>query len=350
MKLSSILFLFLYCLSGLSAQDNMDTLLIDNFDDGDRINSLGGNIVDFSDVGAGGNSTIFNSPKLHKGSDSTGHCLYASWKLGKKYEYPFAGIVILLDKNEKNFPPAENYNGIRFKAKGSGSVFFKFGLDTTRTSYNEFKSETIHLNNVWNTYEIYFEDLVQEPWGRQTEWNSKILYVISFQADSNYGPSGEIFLDDIEFIKPAGSGDSIIAQKDLIGVFGKTVAVVGLESNVVKESTSSSLVDFLLNALVNVNRVNVIDRQSIDLILEEQQLQLTGITDTTKATEIGKILGVEFVVIANLSQIEDIYYLHVKMISVQTATIIGSTLTPANSTGEFLEMCNKGIDALFQKF
>ncbi|MBN1647926.1 MAG: hypothetical protein JW874_07830 [Spirochaetales bacterium] len=361
--------IFLFCIlfsvfSALaSAQDSSQFLLIDDFDDRTSKNEFGGEYYNFDDhesPAGKGNSKIKFSTKKKPGYADEGKCLWVNWQIGLALEYPFAGLYMALINDQNPFRKAADYDGISFMARGEGTLWFRLHTGQIGKDRYNYQPDQIKLGKEWKEYRIMFKDLKQVDWEKQVPFDPAMLNGFNLTGDIGSTVNLELYLDDLKFIKAgytaaksqtiADTGNNgMIAQKELAEVFGKSVAVVGLQSDVVSETTSSSLVDFLINALVNVNRVDVIDRQSIDLILNEQKLQLSGITDASTATEIGKIIGVEYVVIANLSKIEDIYYLHVKMINVETATIIGSTMTPASGPADFLNMCNNGIDALFQK-
>lgn len=60
--------------------------------------------------------------------------------------------------------------------------------------------------------------------------------------------------------------------------------------------------DLLTNKLVQRGTYSVIERQRIDAILQEQGLGLSGLVDPTTAAQIGKILGVRYVLIGSITR------------------------------------------------
>lgn len=101
----------------------------------------------------------------------------------------------------------------------------------------------------------------------------------------------------------------------------------------------SSVSDRLLTQLVKSNRFNVIDRKNLDKIIEEQKFSATGLVSEETGAKIGKILGLDKLVVgkivtynskyhkaeyANGEKIQDAYYdielkATVKMLNVETA-------------------------------
>ncbi len=97
----------------------------------------------------------------------------------------------------------------------------------------------------------------------------------------------------------------------------KKLAVVGLNNQVdnLSKQTINGLVVFVENAFVNVGKVKVVDRQNIAKIMEEQKFQLSGITDESTAVE--------------------------------TAQILGSSISQVSEDTGFLNMCNDAVYKLF---
>lgn len=60
--------------------------------------------------------------------------------------------------------------------------------------------------------------------------------------------------------------------------------------------------DELVTALLETNRFRLIEREEVDKILEEQNLGKDGVLDPQTAAKIGKILGVQYLVIGRISE------------------------------------------------
>ena len=137
--------------------------------------------------------------------------------------------------------------------------------------------------------------------------------------------------------------------KKLGRIQDKKLAVVGItiRTKNVNEETASGVMVFIENAFVNVGKVRVVDRQNIAKIIKEYEFQQSDLTDESTAVEIGKLSGADIIVIGSISYVGEMYYLNIKIISVETAEIIGSSIADAVNAKEFYEMCNEAVFKLF---
>lgn len=60
--------------------------------------------------------------------------------------------------------------------------------------------------------------------------------------------------------------------------------------------------DMLVTALVKTNKFSVLERQELDKVLEEQKLGESGLVTAETAPKIGKLLGVELLVVGSVSE------------------------------------------------
>jgi len=137
--------------------------------------------------------------------------------------------------------------------------------------------------------------------------------------------------------------------KKLGMVQDKKLAVVGITSGTknVDEETAGGVMVFIENAFVNVGKVRVVDRQNIAKIVKEYEFQQSDLTDESTAVEIGKLSGADIIVIGSISYVGKQYYLNIKLISVETGEIIGSSIDRASDADGFYEMCNQAVYKLF---
>lgn len=76
---------------------------------------------------------------------------------------------------------------------------------------------------------------------------------------------------------------------------GKKVAIVKV-SGYEPDITEGAIMSYLLEA-----GVEVFDRMSINKVLDEQKFQISGLVDESTAVEVGKITGVQYVLVASTS-------------------------------------------------
>jgi curli biogenesis system outer membrane secretion channel CsgG len=62
--------------------------------------------------------------------------------------------------------------------------------------------------------------------------------------------------------------------------------------------------DILVNSLVNTASYSVIERSQIEAILAEQNLGASGLVDVSTAARIGRILGVQYIILGSVTQFD----------------------------------------------
>ena len=100
-----------------------------------------------------------------------------------------------------------------------------------------------------------------------------------------------------------------------------TIAVLNLEAKNVGQETAEAVADILSTELFNSQRFKVIERQAITRILEEQKLQMTGVTDMSQAVEIGKVLNVEKILIGSVSRLGESYIINTRLVNVKSGAL-----------------------------
>ena len=86
-----------------------------------------------------------------------------------------------------------------------------------------------------------------------------------------------------------------------------------------------TLIDFTNVKVVQGHRLRVIDRSKLQLILKEQQVQLTDFISTQKYRDLGQLLGVDLFIYGTLYRDA----LVLKAIDVQNSAIAGPTCSPS---------------------
>ncbi len=100
------------------------------------------------------------------------------------------------------------------------------------------------------------------------------------------------------------------------------IAVLDLDPTGVTVKESRFLSDRLRTELFETNEFQVVEREKMEQILNEQGFQNTGCTSVECAVEIGQLLNVNQIVAGAIGKIEDIYSISLRMIDVRTGAII----------------------------
>jgi len=131
------------------------------------------------------------------------------------------------------------------------------------------------------------------------------------------------YADSLSQLLPVGSTVFINDHSDFNGVtsyFGKYVAVK------------------ISNRLTKNKNFTVVDRNSIELILKEQKLQYSGVVDEKTAVELGKMVGASVIVFGSITEFTDKVSIDSKILSVQTAKVIGTTDYSINKTKDVADL------------
>ena len=102
----------------------------------------------------------------------------------------------------------------------------------------------------------------------------------------------------------------------------QSIAILDLEGRGISASETASLTDRLRSQLVKTGEVIVVERGQMNQILDEQDFQLTGCTSDECAVEVGQLLGVSQMIAGSIGKIGQAYMLDIRIIDVQTGTIL----------------------------
>ena len=100
------------------------------------------------------------------------------------------------------------------------------------------------------------------------------------------------------------------------------IAVIDLDPTGISNDECQFLSDRLRTELFETGKFQVVEREKMNAILDEQGFQQTGCTSVECAIEIGQLLNVGVMVAGSIGKIEDIYSLSIRMINVETGAIL----------------------------
>lgn len=194
--LLSLLFLGSFC---ESAAQTPATVLVEDFEDGDTQNKLGGYWYSYNDNGQGGKSALKQS-SFEKGLVTTGGyqskgMLQVEVVLDKgTYQWsPYYGLATAIDDIDVLNPSA--FAGVSYWHKG---VAHKFELNTPDiTDYDHYQVQ-VPASNEWKLVTIEFSMLTQEGWGEKVPLNLDNPVRLVWNLNKT---SGSFQIDNIRFVK-----------------------------------------------------------------------------------------------------------------------------------------------------
>ncbi|MDO8804576.1 MAG: hypothetical protein Q7R35_09090 [Elusimicrobiota bacterium] len=107
----------------------------------------------------------------------------------------------------------------------------------------------------------------------------------------------------------------------------------------VSQEDAAIVTVFLRSELVNLGSYNIMDRGNMEAILAGQKFQSGGCTEQECAVQMGKLLSVQRIAVGTLSKRQDVYYVTVSLVDVETGKIFASYTQEAASAGELKKAC-----------
>lgn len=132
------------------------------------------------------------------------------------------------------------------------------------------------------------------------------------------------------------------------GNFFVGVIDVKLSSSLPKE-LQLTLTNSIISELVGFKKFRVVDRANRDAILKKQASQLAGCVEEKCSVEVGKLIGVNRMVIGSVSRIGSKYFITVKMVNVETGLVEGfSESTVGGDINKLTSHVKNATRALFK--
>lgn len=199
MKTAYLIPVFLLSILNAVAQQS-PTVLIEDFEDGNSQNTLGGYWYSFNDNQNGGKSHIKQQSWQKDAFVTTGGyeslgMFHVDVVLDKAaYQWnPYYAFATNINKSASLNPSA--FAGISYWHKG---VAHKFRVETSEVIDYDFYSIPVAASDVWTLVTIDFSMLNQEGWGKKVNINLDQSIKIVWNLDAT---SGSFQIDDIRFVK-----------------------------------------------------------------------------------------------------------------------------------------------------
>jgi hypothetical protein len=176
----------------------------------------------------------------------------------------------------------------------------------------------LRINAVFRNPRI--PDIGRVQWSSVVSFNGDNSFNILVTPDSSGGASVRMTFtkEDISFsVSAVAEAFSTLSQNIPLA---SRVAVVSIASNNADEATY--YIDEVTLLFVNLRKFTIVDRTSIDVVLAEQNFQMSDLVDDNSAVSIGKFLGATVVVTGNISGTGAWKRLVLKALDVGTAEIL----------------------------
>ena len=85
---------------------------------------------------------------------------------------------------------------------------------------------------------------------------------------------------------------------------------------------SKGLADMLITDLSNIESIQIVEREKLEEIIQEQNLALTGIIDESKAAQVGKLLGAKLILTGSFLIMGETMRIDARLLDVSTGKVI----------------------------
>lgn len=129
------------------------------------------------------------------------------------------------------------------------------------------------------------------------------------------------------------SPDQLKYQLTQVTIVGErmSVAVLPFETRGGSADLGGEMLDKLITQLVALHRFKVIERSQLEKVLKEQALGMSGVVDVASATKVGKVLGVDAVLIGSITQDDKKVGMDARLVNTESAEVLTSNDAYANS-------------------
>ena len=186
-------------------------VLVDDFEDGDGVNKMGGGWYTYDDQDNSGASVIttpVNDEKypiatsVNNGSNYAFKVVYSLDRGDYEFD-PYVGWGVQIDKDDAN----GRFGGITYWYKGGAH---EVHIETSDVLDYDVHLAKFSASRTWKQAVVRFKDLVQGGWGEEVPFDAKHITAISFQAKGN---KSKVITDSL-FIDNVYLQDSTEVEKD----------------------------------------------------------------------------------------------------------------------------------------
>ena len=127
------------------------------------------------------------------------------------------------------------------------------------------------------------------------------------------------------------------------------IAVLDLKAESISATDAAAISRFLRNNLSNSDILTVLERSSMEEILSEQKLQLSGCTSSECAVKIGRILNVNKMIVGSIGEFAKKFYIEIRYVDVETSSIDFSEKVNFNRLEDADTQCNVLSDRIIDR-
>lgn len=143
-----------------------------------------------------------------------------------------------------------------------------------------------------------------------------------------YIDNKKVLISDVranEIILKTDTNKFHINQNVNIYIPKKTIAIMDFSLISVNNDAEKFQLEDMNTQIIRSGQYKVVEREKLDLILEEQKLADSGLLDTNAASKIGKLVSADILLTGTFTEQGDIWSINTKLIDVATGIVLVAT-------------------------
>jgi len=162
----------------------------------------------------------------------------------------------------------------------------------------------------------------------------KILSKVRADRPKWIGRPSQPVPGSVQEVPPAAVAPAVPGEKPALAVLPFDLQGAFSE----QQDLGATVSEMLTTALINTGQYRVIERRQLDRVFEEQALGQSGALEAETAAAVGSILGVDAVVVGNLSRLASTIEADARILVSQTAEAVAAFHARGNSVNQLRAM------------
>ncbi len=113
------------------------------------------------------------------------------------------------------------------------------------------------------------------------------------------------------------------------------------ESNSQAKGLGKTVSEMLITALIQKQKYTMMERTQLEKIMQEQSLSQTGVIDEEAALKVGKLAGLEAIILGSVTRLNRTIEADVRLIDVETAKALGAAYGKVEDVEKIRDLANK---------
>jgi hypothetical protein len=121
------------------------------------------------------------------------------------------------------------------------------------------------------------------------------------------------------------AADIVVAQEELVAIYPTAILPFQERGSGIREY-GEKVSDLLFANLAASDHLYLVDREDIDKLLQEQELNLSGMVGAGQATQVGRLTGAKILITGSVVEADTSLHIVAKIIGTETSRVFGESV------------------------